>query len=59
MHPRQDRLPDERVQGLHPTSELTERHAATSEGAEASRVFRRLLFVRRSYDERYEEQVFA
>jgi hypothetical protein len=26
---------------------------------EASRVFRRLLFVRRSYDERYEEQVFA
>lgn len=27
--------------------------------SEASRVFRRLLFVRRSYDERYEEQVFA
>ena len=26
---------------------------------EASRVFRRLLFVRRSYDERYKEQVFA
>jgi hypothetical protein len=26
---------------------------------EASRVFRRLLFVRRSHDECYEEQVFA
>ena len=26
---------------------------------EASRVFRRLLFVRRSCDERYKEQVFA
>jgi hypothetical protein len=26
---------------------------------EASRVFRRLLFVRRSYDERYKEEVFA
>jgi hypothetical protein len=28
-------------------------------GYEASRVFRRLLFVRRSCDERYKEQVFA
>jgi transposase len=27
--------------------------------AEASRVFRRLLFVRRSHDERYKEQVFT
>ena len=26
---------------------------------EASRVFRRLQFVRRSYDERYKEQIFA
>ena len=26
---------------------------------EASRVFRRLLFVRRSHDERYKEQVFT
>ena len=35
-------------------------HAAMGgELFEASRVFRRLLFVRRSYDERYEEQVFA
>ena len=34
-------------------------HHATQSDVEASRVFRRLLFVRRSYDERYEEQVFA
>lgn len=31
----------------------------TSAPSEASRVFRRLLSVRRSYDERYKEQVFA
>ena len=29
------------------------------EAVEASRVFRRLLFVRRSHDERYKEQVFT
>ena len=36
-----------------------ERFFALRFRCEASRVFRRLLFVRRSYDERYKEQVFA
>jgi len=31
----------------------------TCDADEASRVFRRLLFVRRSHDECYKEQVFA